>query len=123
MNTSLSERSDQPAWKWLAIVTLFAAVHIGLQLAVQGSWGFHRDEFLYMAMARRVDWGYWSNPPLIGALAWVGTNLLGTSLFAVRLIPLAASVATICLTAAIVRGCSPARSCAANGRGRTGRTR
>jgi 4-amino-4-deoxy-L-arabinose transferase-like glycosyltransferase len=85
------------------VVSLFAVVMISLQVAAQGSWGFHRDEFLYLAMARRVAWGYWSNPPLIGVLAWIAENVTGTSLFSVRLLPLAASVGTMLLTASIAR--------------------
>jgi hypothetical protein len=76
---------------------------IVLQVVAQGSWGFHRDEFLYLAMARHLDWGYWSNPPLMGAIAWIAENVTGASLFAVRLFPLGACIGTMFLTVAIVR--------------------
>ncbi len=88
---------------WLAIVACFAILLIGLQVAAQGAWGFHRDEFLYLAMARRIAWGYWSNPPLIGAVAWIVNHATDTSLFSVRLFPLGASIVTMLLTAAMAR--------------------
>lgn len=60
-------------------------------------WGFHRDEFLYLSLGRRLDWGYWSNPPLIG---WVSAFLqatVGDSLFAIRLFPMLVSCGLIVL--------------------------
>ncbi|NNE48410.1 MAG: hypothetical protein HKN37_17295 [Rhodothermales bacterium] len=100
--TGLVEPVDARRSWWL-VVSGFSIVAILLLVAAQGSWGFHRDEFLYLAMGRHVDWGYWSNPPLIGALGWVAENVTGSSLFVVRLFPLAALAGTLFLTAAMVR--------------------
>ncbi|MCB9306851.1 MAG: glycosyltransferase family 39 protein [Lewinellaceae bacterium] len=68
-----------------AIPLLFAAIKIAIHLATVATFGFHRDEFLYLAQGRHPDWGFWSNPPFTGAMAWCSQQLLGGSLWATRL--------------------------------------
>ena len=46
----------------------------------------HRDEFLYLAEAHHLAWGYLEVPPVMSVLAWV-TNLMGESLFWIRFWP------------------------------------
>lgn len=46
----------------------------------------HRDEFLYLAEAHHMAWGYMEIPPLLSVLAWV-TNLFGTSAFWLKFFP------------------------------------
>ena len=67
------------------------------------NYGFHRDEMLYLALGRHLDFGYWSNPPLIGWIAWFIQTFLGDSMFAVRLIPNLLSTCVLILTALIAR--------------------
>jgi 4-amino-4-deoxy-L-arabinose transferase-like glycosyltransferase len=79
------------------------AAKLAIHLYANTLWGFHRDEFLYLALGRHLDWGYWSNPPLIG---WVSALLQGTvgdSLFAVRLFPMLASSAVLVLGVLMAR--------------------
>jgi len=46
----------------------------------------HRDEFLYLAEARHMAWGYLEVPPLMSVLAYI-TNLFGGGLFWIRIWP------------------------------------
>src|ERR1700685_3673864 len=46
----------------------------------------HRDEFLYLAEARHMAWGYLEVPPLMSVLAYL-TNLLGGGLFWIGIWP------------------------------------
>jgi hypothetical protein len=46
----------------------------------------HRDEFLYLAEAHHIAWGYMEIPPLLSVFAWI-TNLFGTSTFWLKLWP------------------------------------
>ena len=46
----------------------------------------HRDEFLYLAEAHHLAWGYMAVPPLLSVFAWF-TNLFGTSMFWLKFFP------------------------------------
>jgi hypothetical protein len=46
----------------------------------------HRDEFLYLAESHHMAWGYMEIPPLLSVFAWI-TNILGNSIFMVKLWP------------------------------------
>ena len=46
----------------------------------------HRDEYLYLAEAHHVAWGYMEVPPLLSVFAWI-TNLFGASMFWIRIWP------------------------------------
>ncbi|MEO6869622.1 MAG: glycosyl transferase, partial [Ginsengibacter sp.] len=45
-----------------------------------------RDEFLYLAEAHHMAWGYMEVPPLLSVFARI-TNLFGTSMFWLRFFP------------------------------------
>ncbi len=83
---------------WPALLIL-AIAKIGLHAFALSSYGFHRDEFLYLALGRHPDWGYWSNPPFIGWLSWLVQHTLGDSLAATRLMPLIAGVILVIMAA------------------------
>jgi hypothetical protein len=55
-------------------------------LIQNGSYEPHRDEFLYLAEARHMAWGYMEIPPLLSLFAWL-TNLFGGGLFWIKLWP------------------------------------
>jgi hypothetical protein len=60
---------------WLALTMLI--VHVAVNAF--GPYEFHRDEFLYLAMGRHLDWWRMDFPPLIAGIARV-TQLLGGGL-------------------------------------------
>ena len=67
---------------WLS----FAFAKLIFHLIFNDSLGFHRDEFLYMDLGQHLDFGYWSNPPMIGLIAWLGENIFGDSLIGMRML-------------------------------------
>ncbi len=87
---------------WTAILAV-TAIKLCAHLYVNTIYGFHRDELLYLALGQHPDWGYWSNPPLIGWLGWVAQELLGGSLFAVRLLPTLGGCGIVVLTGMLAR--------------------
>lgn len=92
---------------WLHLLAAFVAAKLLLHLYVNGLWSFHRDELLYLALGRHLDWGYASVPPNIGFWGWVGGELLGGSVGAVRLISTLVGTGTVVLTALMAREMLP----------------
>lgn len=86
-----------------ALVLLFFALKLALHVLAATTLGIHRDELLYLALGRHLDWGYWSNPPFIGAAGWVVQHVLGDGLWAVRLLPAVAGAALVGFTLLMVR--------------------
>jgi len=85
------------------ILLAFVIVKILLHFFTANTLGFHRDEFLYLALGRHLDWGFWSNPPFIGLVGWCTQHLLGDSLLATRVPSAFAGGALLLLTGLMVR--------------------
>jgi 4-amino-4-deoxy-L-arabinose transferase-like glycosyltransferase len=81
----------------LWVVAALVAIH--LLVAVVAPYGFHRDEFLYMAMGRNLQLFAMDFPPLIAILSELQRGLLGDSVWSLRLAPALAHGATVLLTA------------------------
>ena len=95
----------------LAVGTLgaVAALDLLLHLVTIHQYGYFRDELYYLACTHHLGWGYVDQPPLsIGILAAVRT-LFGDSLFALRIVPALAGVATVFLTGMMARRLGGAR--------------
>ena len=75
-----------PPIAWLPIL-LVAGLNFLIHLFILEEYGFHRDEFLYLALGDHPAWGYWSNPPLIGWISATVQAIFGESLWAIRLVP------------------------------------
>ncbi len=83
-------------------VILAAATSLFHLLTARG-YGIFRDELYYLACANHLDWGYVDHPPLVAVFAWIVSHVLGTSLFALRLLPALAAGALVILGAATAR--------------------
>lgn len=81
---------------WVISGLLLAA-----SLADYAGYGYFRDELYYLANGRHLGFGYVDHPPFIGLVAALVERFLGTSLFALRLLPALAHAATVVLTACI----------------------
>lgn len=84
-----------------AIAGLKLMAHL-LTIAVT-PYGFHRDEFLYLAMGQHLRFWSMDFPPLIAVLANTARALFGDTLFSIRLFPALAGTVLIVLTALIAR--------------------
>lgn len=93
---SLGSRDMIGAW-------LIPALTLVFQLATYAGYGYFRDELYYLANGRHLGFGYVEHPPLIGLVSAFVERVLGTSLFAVRLLPAIAHAVTVALVAAIAR--------------------
>ena len=87
---------------WPGLLAL-VLVKLALHLYTNTLWGFHRDEFLYLSLGHHLDWGYWSNPPLIGWVSALLQATLGESLFAIRLFPMLVSCGLLALVVLMAR--------------------
>ena len=84
------------------LLYLLALIKLILPFFLQDPvWGPHRDEFLYLAEARHMAWGYMEAPPLLSVFAWL-TNLLGGAMWTIKIWPSLAGAATYFLTGRLV---------------------
>lgn len=84
-------------------VLIIAAATFAAQLATATIYGYHRDEFYYLAQGRRLAWGYVDNPPLTPLLYRAGTALFGTSVLGMRVAPALMHGCFVVLVALIAR--------------------
>ncbi|HKC36065.1 MAG TPA: glycosyltransferase family 39 protein [Chitinophagaceae bacterium] len=61
----------------------------------------HRDEYLYLAEAHHMDWGYMEIPPMLSVFAWV-TNFFGAGMFWIRIWPALFGALTFLLVGRII---------------------
>ncbi len=94
---ALPGRRTPPA-VWLTAAALFA-----LLMAVAPRYGYFRDELYYLACGEHPAWGYVDQPPLIAWMAWLLQHTVGTSLYALRLLPAVAAAINVWLTARLAR--------------------
>ncbi|MEM8790077.1 MAG: glycosyltransferase family 39 protein [Pseudomonadota bacterium] len=73
--------------RWQVYTLMLLAVLLVLRLAVNalGLVPVHFDEGQYWAYGQELDWGYYSKPPLVGAVIRLTTDLIGDTLFGLRL--------------------------------------
>ena len=88
-----------PGGPLLAIV----GAKVGLTLATDGRYGYHRDELYYLVSGHHLALGYVDFPPLTPAVARLSEALFGRSLVGLRVPALVAGVGVILLTAAMAR--------------------
>ena len=87
----------------IAILVYLSSIKLFIPLLTNSDFGFHRDEFLYMAMGNHLAWGYLEIPPFIALLAKIAHWLLGSGLYAARFFPALSGAITVFLTGLIVR--------------------
>ncbi|SDS32868.1 ArnT family glycosyltransferase [Microlunatus soli] len=98
------ERADGRSARVMAVVpVLVSAAVTGLLLVISGRYGYHRDEFYYLAAGLHPALGYVDQPPLTPMIARAEVALFGYSPTALRIAPAIAAGATVYLTAAITR--------------------
>lgn len=98
------ENRSSNFWKsGLALVLGIALVRFVLYLLYAPQYGYFRDELYYLACAEHPAWGYVDQPPMIAWIAWLLRHSIGTSLYALRLVPALAGVVTIFLAGCLSR--------------------
>ena len=74
-------------WCDNAILIYLALAKLVIHLLTSTGYGYFGDELYWQAMAKHLDFGYVDVPPLVAYLAAISRFLLGTSLFAIHLLP------------------------------------
>src|SRR6266496_4476819 len=85
------------------LIILFSGVALLVHLLTNGRYGYFRDELYYIACGRHLAFGYVDQPPLSILLLRLSELLLGSSLFAIRLLPALAGAATVTITGLMAR--------------------
>lgn len=88
--------------KEFSFIVLFVCLKITLHFFANSNFGFHRDEFLYMALGEHLDWGFQEVPPFIAGISWFSTSIFGESVFAARVISTFFGALIVFLTGLIV---------------------
>ena len=70
-----------------AIVVYLALARMALYCIAGPNYGYFRDELYYLACGEHPAWGYVDQPPLIAWVAWLLQHTIGTSVWAIRLLP------------------------------------
>jgi hypothetical protein len=108
INTSIPDaaiESRKLSWftSGTAIVLSLALARMALYCVAGPHYGYFRDELYYLACGEHPAWGYVDQPPLIAWMAWLVQHAIGTSLWALRLLPALAGAATIVLAGVLAR--------------------
>src|SRR5258708_9449536 len=85
------------------LIAVFSMAALLVHLLTNGRYGYFRDELYYIACAQHLAFGYVDQPPLSILLLRLSQVLLGSSLFAIRLLPALAGAATVAITGLIAR--------------------
>jgi len=85
------------------LIILFSAVALLVHVLTNGRYGYFRDELYYIACGQHLAFGYVDQPPLSILSLRLSELLLGSSLFAIRLLPALAGAATVAITGLITR--------------------
>lgn len=100
---SKENREPCPLVTGMAIVLSVAFVRVILYFIAGPKYGYFRDELYYLACGEHPAWGYVDQPPLIAWTAWLLRHTIGTSLWALRLLPALAGAAQVVLAGLLAR--------------------
>jgi 4-amino-4-deoxy-L-arabinose transferase-like glycosyltransferase len=103
-----SPRTDKRSGD-LAVLLALAAARLALHVALNGRYGFHRDELAVFTDARDLAWGYIAYPPLTPALGHLSQLLFGTSLDGFRFFAALAQCAAMVFAGLVARELGGAR--------------
>jgi Dolichyl-phosphate-mannose-protein mannosyltransferase len=87
----------------MALVLGLALARLVLYFFAGANYGYFRDELYYLACGEHPAWGYVDQPPLIAWIAWLLQHTIGTSIWAIRLLPALSDAATIVLAGLLAR--------------------
>jgi hypothetical protein len=92
------------------LLLLMALGAVIFHIALNGQYGFHRDELDFIMNARQLDWGYVSYPPITPLFARIGLELFGGSLRGLRVLPAIAQGIVMILAGLMARDMGGKRS-------------
>src|SRR3569833_1020427 len=102
----MEDRRHQAFARWtsgVAIVCYLAIVRLIVYAIAGPNYGYFRDELYYLACGEHPAWGYVDQPPMIAWAAWLLQHTIGTSLYALRLLPALAHAGSIIVAGLLAR--------------------
>ncbi len=90
-------------WGNTAILIYLGLAKLLIHLAVNGRYGYFRDELYAIVCGQRLDFGFVDHPPLTPLIAQVSRLLFGDSVLGLRVFPALAGAATVVLAGLIAR--------------------
>ena len=84
-------------------IWVIAAAAVGIELAVSGRYGYHRDELYFLEAGKHLAPGYVDEPALTPLLAHLSALAFGNTLAGLRLLPALGMGVLVLLTAAMSR--------------------
>jgi hypothetical protein len=87
----------------LGFIGGFALLKLLLHLPVLTRYGYHHDEFYFLACGRHLSFGYVDHPPIVPSIARLADSLFGQSLFGLRIFATLAGAAVVFLTGLMAR--------------------
>ena len=72
-----TENAFSPSW---GLLLGLSAMKLVLHAIVGGGYGFHQDEFYYLACGRRPAWGYVDQPPFVPWLGHLAETIFGAGI-------------------------------------------
>ena len=103
MDTIKKSGSRQTLLSGTALLICLALSKLILHWATSGGYGYFRDEFYYIAVSQRLQFGYLEFPPMIAFITAFTRLVLGESLFALRFFPAVAGALIVLLTGLMAR--------------------
>lgn len=80
-----------------------ASAKVIIHFLTNTAYGLNSEEFLQLAMADHLAWGYHEGPPFFPFIAALGRPVFGDTIFAIRLLPAVAGGGLVILTGLLVR--------------------
>ncbi len=93
-----------------SLLIILAIAGMCIHIALNGQYGFHRDELDFILNARQLDWGYISYPPITPFVARLGLEVFGESLRGLRVFPALAQGIVMLLAGLVARELGGKRS-------------
>src|SRR5258708_6846604 len=94
------------------LIAVFSMAALLVHILTNGRYGYFRDELYYIVCGQHLAFGYVDQPPLSILLLRLSQVLLGSSLFAIRLLPALAGAAAVAITGLIAGGLGGRALCA-----------
>jgi hypothetical protein len=98
-----TETSGSRFTSGFALLCYVGLIRVALYLIAAPNYGYFRDEMYYLACGEHPAWGYVDQPPLIAWMAWLLQHSIGTSLYALRLLPMLGDVGAIFMAGLLAR--------------------
>jgi 4-amino-4-deoxy-L-arabinose transferase-like glycosyltransferase len=100
--SEIGKQSKFRPFSLMHLIYLLALLKFVLPFIIQnGAYEPHRDEFLYIAEGQHMAWGYLEVPPMMSVFAFV-SNVMGGSLFWIKIWPSLFGALTFILTARLI---------------------